>query len=416
MKKVLVVVALLLIATPVFAGTTVRLVPEGANFTVDGTKQQTVRVEYQTDVDIAAFALDINMNAVGNSSTFDSVRDYNVGESDARTKTGYGIFPSRFRDFITPLNGSQVDTGDGGWADPNYTPLTAWNEPGAQLTGIGFNTMVAELGTLYAGDGNKPALSGTLFRFDVNSEKYVGSFPLAVSADALRGGVVDKNAAGVTATFVGTTITFGGGNYTISGRVVGANAPKNTSGIEGVAMKGLPGEPNTDASGNFTATVPAGWSGTCTPTDQNNQWTWAPATLTYSNVSANMTGQNVTGTATECLNAKDPGYAAWKSTTWNKPNCWCNRRQCRGDVGGTKAGFWVYSSDLNTFKSAYGKADAVVATVPSGICADLDHVKSGFRTYSADLTIIKAYYGKADALVPECNLAPVIVKVNKWNN
>ncbi|MHC4345948.1 MAG: hypothetical protein ACYSUP_14840, partial [Planctomycetota bacterium] len=33
----------------------------------------------------------------------------------------------------------------------------------------------------------------------------------------------------------------------------------------------------------------------------------------------------------DCLGAGDPGYARW-STTLGKPDCWCFRKQCRGDI------------------------------------------------------------------------------------
>ena len=50
-------------------------------------------------------------------------------------------------------------------------------------------------------------------------------------------------------------------------------------------MSGLPGNPVTDASGNYTATVGYGWAGTVTPTKTG--FTFEPANMVYSNVTAN---------------------------------------------------------------------------------------------------------------------------------
>jgi hypothetical protein len=101
----------------------------------------------------------------------------------------------------------------------------------------------------------------------------------------------------------------------------------------------------------------------------------------------------------ECLKSTATGYADWK--TWNRPNCWCFPRQCRGDANGAKAGFWVQTADLNILKTAYNKADTAIP-LPAGICADFNRAKSGFRVQTADLNILKLYYNKADSLTPVC--------------
>jgi photosystem II stability/assembly factor-like uncharacterized protein len=58
--------------------------------------------------------------------------------------------------------------------------------------------------------------------------------------------------------YLGTYLT-----YTISGYV------RNTDslGVEGVGLSGLPGDPETDTGGYYSAIVPYGWSGRVTPTD-----------------------------------------------------------------------------------------------------------------------------------------------------
>jgi hypothetical protein len=55
-----------------------------------------------------------------------------------------------------------------------------------------------------------------------------------------------------------------------------------TAGMEGVEMKGLPGDPITNENGYYSATVDYAWSGTVRPTRAG--YTFKPATMTYSRV------------------------------------------------------------------------------------------------------------------------------------
>gem|GEM_PF-3180935 len=226
MRKALLIVAMLLSVAPVMAATTITAVQEG-EFTADGTKQRTVSIVYTSDVDVRAFALDINIDA---GPTFDGIRDFKTGESNA-VSPGYGIFPSRFRDFIYAASPN--------WVDTNYNPTVAWNEPGSTDTGMGYPKMIVEMGTLYSGDANKPALTGTLFRFDVNSEKSVGTFNVTIAANALRGGVVDNDGVAITPTFVGTGIVFAEDCVTILDEVGAAQAAAETAWIgQGFGVNG----------------------------------------------------------------------------------------------------------------------------------------------------------------------------------
>ena len=79
--------------------------------------------------------------------------------------------------------------------------------------------------------------------------------------------------------------------YTVSGTVTSGG-----SGLAGVKMNGLPGNPITGADGSYSAGIVSGWSGTVTPTKTGYAFT--PATRTYSNVTSNQTGQNYTASAT----------------------------------------------------------------------------------------------------------------------
>jgi hypothetical protein len=85
--------------------------------------------------------------------------------------------------------------------------------------------------------------------------------------------------------------------YTISGRVT-----YNSSSLANVTLNGLPGNPVTNSSGNYTATVPYGWSGTATPTKSGYAFT--PVSRTYNNVTSNQTGQNFTATLTYTISGR----------------------------------------------------------------------------------------------------------------
>ena len=61
-------------------------------------------------------------------------------------------------------------------------------------------------------------------------------------------------------------------------------------GLVGVAMRGLPGNPVTDLSGDYTVNIPFGWAGKVTP--QREGFTFEPSSKTYSAVSEDMTNQD----------------------------------------------------------------------------------------------------------------------------
>ncbi len=81
-----------------------------------------------------------------------------------------------------------------------------------------------------------------------------------------------------------------GVGYTISGTVTADGVP-----LAGVNLYGLPGDPRTNASGGYVAVVPSGWTGTAIPTLSGYAFT--PATMTYSNVSADHAAQDYAATA-----------------------------------------------------------------------------------------------------------------------
>jgi hypothetical protein len=122
----------------------------------------------------------------------------------------------------------------------------------------------------------------------------------------------------------------------------------------------------------------------------------------------------------KCLKSTIPDqneYNAW--TLFGEPNCWCFKRQCRGDADGKKSGlYWVAPADLTILRSSYNKVDTILKNITNGICADFDHKKSGlYRVAPADLTILRTYYNKVETIVKCCDadLNCTLDAGDKWN-
>ncbi len=170
MKKFILPLAVLLLATPAWANVTITVVDEGngiaaINYAVSGEPNK-----------VRAVALDIQVDA----GTIDAISDYMKGEG-----AGFGIFPASFRDYINvdPATG-EVET----WDVNDYTPLADPNDPGA-LGGLGTAGVTIEMGALYypTGDNspNAPPNSGTFCKLEVSE-----TCNMSVLENATRGGVV----------------------------------------------------------------------------------------------------------------------------------------------------------------------------------------------------------------------------------
>jgi len=191
MKKFILPLAVLLLATPAWADVTITAVDEGGgvvaiNYAVSGEPNK-----------VRAVALDIKVDA----GTIDAISDYMKGEGP-----GFGIFPASFRDYITvdPATG-EVTT----WDVNDYTPLADVNDPGA-LGGLGTAGITIEMGALYypTGDSspNAPPDSGTLCKVTVTE-----NCNLTVEENATRGGVVLTDpSVPPTVVLVGTPVVPGG--------------------------------------------------------------------------------------------------------------------------------------------------------------------------------------------------------------
>ena len=77
--------------------------------------------------------------------------------------------------------------------------------------------------------------------------------------------------------------------FVISGRIT-----LGGTGLPGVTLGGLPGNPVTDAEGHFSATVPLSWTGTVTPTLRGYRFT--PTARTYTDLETDQSAQDYVGT------------------------------------------------------------------------------------------------------------------------
>jgi len=77
--------------------------------------------------------------------------------------------------------------------------------------------------------------------------------------------------------------------------VISGTITRNSAGVGGVLLEGLPGHPLTNYGGYYEGLVINGWSGTVTPTLA--AYNFNPATITYSNVTADQANQDYTTTA-----------------------------------------------------------------------------------------------------------------------
>ncbi len=132
------------------------------------------------DANVSGFGLKV-YTTNPDTVKFTAIADYIVGESNSTTK-GYGIFPG----------GIIINDGNGTVTDWNTPIAPSWDPCcGVGTTGLGTNTIIAELGALYE-EGNAPPLSGTLF-----SVKVDGDCNVCVTGEPLRGNVIltDSNYA-----------------------------------------------------------------------------------------------------------------------------------------------------------------------------------------------------------------------------
>ena len=124
-----------------------------------------------------------------------------------------------------------------------------------------------------------------------------------------------------------------------------------------------------------------------------------------------------TGPAADCMMETAPEYTYWVGDTegriWNKPDCWCYKKQCNGDSTGSKVGdFWVNTADVTDLRNGLYKDnnDPIMLTA---ICADFTRSPVGsFHVNTADVSIIRQYLYVDEGNVPDCNNT----YINYWTN
>lgn len=172
MRTTLIVLVALLVATPAMAVTDVTVSCED-----EGDKVAKIDYSYSGDGRVRAFALKVSVDV----GTIDAISDYKTGESSQYAPgLGYGIFPGSIN-LDDPENPQ--------WNDP----VAPEEDRGAEGTGIGTNTVILEMGSLYAGgEPNAPPATGTLCRLTVSD----GCTMTIEEEYLVRGGVVLEDPPG----------------------------------------------------------------------------------------------------------------------------------------------------------------------------------------------------------------------------
>jgi len=180
MRRILLIVAMLVVAAPAMAGVTItaRHLPKGYAGPPLENQCSAVEVNFTSDSNgqVRAFALDINVDS---GFIIRSIRDFNTGVSSGYSR-GYGIFPGSFRDVIDPEAPQ--------WGDGNdhsaYNPVAPAADADANHQGLGTSGITVELGSLNQGDANLPDKNGMLFRIEVIPRTYgaiKGNLTIAVN-------------------------------------------------------------------------------------------------------------------------------------------------------------------------------------------------------------------------------------------
>jgi hypothetical protein len=301
-------------------------------------------------------AVVIKLEQVGDTNEFKVTYDLNDVPDPCRIRafglditvdTGGEVSDANWLKWGTPkyqIYPGSIDINDAGIVEDEGTPVCdpCGLPAGTTLPGLDTNGVTVEMGSLYVGDANKPPRTGTLLSIFIDS---ANDCNIMLVGNAARVGPNSPPTPSFSPGLVmedpdqHPAILFKGARYepqvtvTISGTVTCDGA-----GLSGVTISGLPSNPSTDGSGNYSdAAVPVGWSGTATPTKAG--YTFEPASRTYTNVSSDMPGENYvadclyvgrvfsTGTGTSSVNATH--LTRWVQN--GKPSCWCCASQHRGN-------------------------------------------------------------------------------------
>ncbi|MGA2093179.1 MAG: hypothetical protein ABSH16_07220 [Sedimentisphaerales bacterium] len=398
-QRILLIVAMLLIAAPAFATIDINCTPGPGT---SGNNKLTVTYKCNGGEAVRAFALDFNLGPTSPGQVlWSEVNDFNRGESN-KPGGGYGIFPGQFRNQIDPANPN--------WFATYYYPVAPSGDVDSNGTGIGTRKVICELGSLYK-DANAPGSSGKLFTLlaDPNGQQQVG---LTVTTNTVRGKVVLENGTSVDPTitfpnpwkFVScpsaapATLTYPAADANNGRYQVSWSAAADATGYR------------LDRSNNAGSTWTAIYSGTATTVcDDVNAGSYRYRVAATAAGCPDVCNTGSTDCAVVlCFPTADPNMTTWKAQ--GKPRCWCYQRQCKGDATGTSEGttktgvYWVGVPDLNIFMKAYMVKEPTFGVGLKGepnICADFSHTSEGttktgiYRVGVPDLNIfMKAYMVK----------------------
>ena len=176
MRRMFLVLIVLAFAMPAMAAVLITATDEGGGI---------VRIDYITDANVSAFALEISFDS---NATIVDVNNYHLGESTTSSK-GYGIF-------LDKINGIKINNQGQVTSDGN--PIAHKNAPDANGTGLGTGKVILEMGALYE-EGNQPALSGTLCKIRYELLSFWFETPptttMTIVGNATRGNIVLENAS-----------------------------------------------------------------------------------------------------------------------------------------------------------------------------------------------------------------------------
>jgi len=181
--------------------------------------------------------------------------------------------------------------------------------------------------------------------------------------------------------------------YTVSGTITSGGQP-----LAGVAVNRLPGNPVTDASGFYCGQVGAGWSGTITPVKEGH--VFSPVERTYSNVRANQSSQNYTGSTVTAETIEFDAASSNSSSTTSDTLSWSHTI---GSGSNRTIVVAVFSEDNNADDRVISsvKYDGVNMTKVPATCVTLNYdtaelyymLEADLPSSSGTYTVLVTYNG-----------------------
>jgi len=165
-----------------------------------------------------------------------------------------------------------------------------------------FNVIIDNTTTVFAANATQQSTypSYTLVSLDVSSFANGASHKVDFFSRQY------KHSPSQTVTFNLDDVSLTDTCFTISGN----------AGVAGATLNYTGGSTSADGSGNYSIHVPSGWSGTVTPSKSG--FVFSPASISYSNIVADQTGQNYTAIpALIVTNTNDSGAGSLRQTVIN---------------------------------------------------------------------------------------------------